>query len=239
MSNKINQAIIDATLLMRQQHSGVLSTISVSVEGYPFGSITPFILTGTGDILIYASDIAQHTRNIKSNPKVSLFVHDPDDSDSQANARVTVLGEAFAADVEEENIQRYFRLFPQAKGYAKTHDFRFYLIKTVRVRFIGGFGEIYWLPEEQWRSTFVDIKKSESGAIQHMHEDHADALKVIVEYATNSKLSETPQLLSIVHDGMHFKTGEETIFVPFLEAIKAPEEMRSAVVQITQHAREA
>lgn len=183
MSNKITQSIIDASLLLRKQHSGVLSTHSLSVEGFPFGSITPFLLTSKGDIVIYASDIAQHSRNMKSNPKVSLFIHDPSEDDSQANARVTVLGEATPDVVAQSDIDRYFRLFPQAKAYEQTHDFRFYLVKTVRVRYIGGFGEIYWLPEDLWRQSFVDIEEVEQGAIAHMHEDHADALTAIAQAA--------------------------------------------------------
>ena len=271
MSNKITQSIANASLLLRQQHSAILSTHSLSVEGFPFGSITPFLLTNHGDIVIYASDIAQHSRNMKSNPKVSLFIHDPSEHDSQANARVTVLGEASVDAVAQSDIDRYFRLFPQAKAYEQTHDFRFYLIKTVRVRYIGGFGEIYWLPEDLWRQSFVDIGEAELSAIEHMHDDHADALEAIAQAhqaavaisakdrnaleknraeitaeekaaveSTDVKGSteeNTPELLSILHNGMHLRIQEKTQFVPFVTPISAPEEMRKAVVEVTKQAR--
>ncbi len=271
MSNKITQSIANASLLLRQQHSAILSTHSLSVEGFPFGSITPFLLTNHGDIVIYASDIAQHSRNMKSNPKVSLFIHDPSEHDSQANARVTVLGEASVDAVAQSDIDRYFRLFPQAKAYEQTHDFRFYLIKTVRVRYIGGFGEIYWLPEDLWRQSFVDIGEAELSAIEHMHDDHADALEAIAQAhqaavaisvkernalekngaeitaeekaaveSTDVKGSteeNTPELLSILHNGMHLRIQDKTQFVPFVTPISAPEEMRKAVVEVTKQAR--
>ena len=72
MSEKVDLAIRDARLLMRIQHSGILSTLSVSVAGYPFGSVTPFMMLGNGNLVIYASDIAQHARNMKADPKVSI-----------------------------------------------------------------------------------------------------------------------------------------------------------------------
>lgn len=253
MADKIQHAINDATLLLRQQHSGVLSTISVSVTDFPFGSITPFLLNGNGDIVIYASDIAQHAKNIHANSKVSLFIHDVSEEDSQASARVTVLGNASADEVSEADQQRYFRLFPQAKTYVEAHDFRFYLIKTIRVRYIGGFGEIYWLPEDFWRKSFVNIDETEVGAIEHMHQDHADALQAIAQFALGLALPEQQnqspeqkqeqgqgqkiEMLSIVHNGMHLNVAGQTIFVPFITGLTQPDDMRKAVVEITKHAR--
>ncbi|MBO0797641.1 MAG: pyridoxamine 5'-phosphate oxidase family protein [Blastocatellia bacterium] len=67
-----NQASISRRLL-NQQSVGVLSTHSVEVAGYPFGSIAPYTLNYNGEPIILISDIAQHTRNIKRNNKVSLI----------------------------------------------------------------------------------------------------------------------------------------------------------------------
>lgn len=242
MADNIQQAINDATLLLRKQHSGVLSTISVSVTDYPFGSVTPFLLNGDGDMIIYASDIAQHSKNIRANNKVSVFIHDAANSDSQASARVTVIGNATADSVSDADQQRYFRLFPQAKDYQQTHDFRFYLITVVRVRYIGGFGEIYWLSEALWRQSFVNIDATEVGAIAHMHQDHSDALQAIAHSVCDAKLSDPPdptsvQLLSIVHNGIHLKIHQNITFVPFPRPMVQPQDLRKAVVELTQHAR--
>ena len=66
--------IFNARCLMRTQHTGVLSTVSLSLKGYPFGSVTPYWMTDNGDLILYASDIAQHSRNMKADSKVSLCV---------------------------------------------------------------------------------------------------------------------------------------------------------------------
>ena len=72
-----------AKQLARAQHSGVLGTHSTSMPGYPFGSVVPYYLTPEGDAVIYISDIALHTRNIKANDKVSLTIFDNEEDDSK------------------------------------------------------------------------------------------------------------------------------------------------------------
>ncbi len=51
--------------------SVVLAT--VSSEGAPDASYTPFILDDNGNILIFVSELAQHTKNLINSPQVSLL----------------------------------------------------------------------------------------------------------------------------------------------------------------------
>ena len=53
----MQQLIFEAKQLCRNQHSGVLGTISTSMPGYPFGSVVPFVMTHEGNVIIYISDI--------------------------------------------------------------------------------------------------------------------------------------------------------------------------------------
>lgn len=57
-------------LLLREYH-GVLSTHPVDTPGYPFGSIVPYCLDRRGYPEILISRIAQHTKNIQADPKLS------------------------------------------------------------------------------------------------------------------------------------------------------------------------
>jgi len=203
--DKKTQHIHNAINLIRSQHSGILSTISLSLKGFPFGSITPFLMTESGDIVIYASDIAQHARNMKSNDKVSLFVHDSGQKDSQASARVTIVGNAISDGVDTKLQAQYFALFPQAKAYVKAHDFRFYLLKTHKVRYIGGFGEIYWFSQTEFSDALSPILGSTESAIAHMHADHADALAQIVTNHEGQYVEEgSVSLLSCTTHGFHY-----------------------------------
>jgi putative heme iron utilization protein len=60
--------------LLRHSYQGVLSTHSVHLQGYPFGSVVPFCLDNQGRIVILISELAQHTKNIKQDSRCSLLV---------------------------------------------------------------------------------------------------------------------------------------------------------------------
>lgn len=172
-----------ARRLFLQESFGVLSTISLDVPGYPFGSVTPYCTDRKGRPIIYISHIAQHTRNILGDSRVSLTVFDTtgDSDDVQARGRVTCIGDAHA--VEEANVadavdisDRYFGYFPSARQYEQTHDFQFFRIDLVRVRFIGGFGQIFWVEPGEFLTANPFSAPQESRIIRHMNDDHRDAL---------------------------------------------------------------
>ena len=76
------------------QHSfGVLSTISIEAPGYPFGSVTPYCVDDQCRPVIYISLIAQHTKNIIADSRLSLTVleNNGGSDDVQAGAAVQVL----------------------------------------------------------------------------------------------------------------------------------------------------
>jgi|GEM_PF-43184 putative heme iron utilization protein len=239
--------IHQAALLMRTQHTGVLSTHSLSMQGYPFGSVMPFLMTQSGDLIVYASDIAQHSRNMKQHNKVSLCVYDNQQSDSQASARITILGTSKVDAVNAELQAQYMAVFPQAKAYVEAHDFRFYIISTQRVRYIGGFGEIYWFSQDEWQSHMFDLASSAPGAIEHMHEDHGDALALIVAKQLKRPISkDSVTMLTCFSHGFHYACpAQETNadksvhvgFIPFSQPISKDHGLRHAMVILTKHAR--
>lgn len=237
--NKKEMHIEQASILLREHHSGVLASNSLSVKGYPFGSVTPFLMTEQGDIVIYASDIAQHSRNMKADSKVSLCVYNTQHHDSQANARVTILGTAKADEVSESIQSQYFALFPQARQYVQAHDFRFYLIQTQRVRYIGGFGEIYWFSQQEWQQNKLGLIDQAQGAIAHMHEDHSDALAEIISQQLKQNIpAGDVTMLTCYQHGFHFTTKDaHKGFVPFTRAISKDHSLRQAMVSLTKKAR--
>lgn len=142
--------------LISQEKNGILSTHSLEMEGYPFGSLTPYVVDQNGQVIILVSDLAQHTKNMKANPKVSLTISQTStEENKQATMRATYLGQAKKIEREDEEYptisERYIKEFPQAKNYFDTHDFYFYRLEFARIRMIAGFGKIYWVEPEEWR----------------------------------------------------------------------------------------
>jgi putative heme iron utilization protein len=132
-------------------HHGVLSTLSKRLEGYPFGSVSPFIQDEAGCPIILISDIAEHSKNLQADPRCSLIMQ-PFADDMQSTGRVTVIGQAERlTDADKAALApAYLDLFPQAQDYFAMHDFRFWRIQPLKVRWIGGFGRVYWIDAIAW-----------------------------------------------------------------------------------------
>jgi putative heme iron utilization protein len=81
------EAIRDARELLNSQSFGVLSTLSVKLDGVPFGSVVPYCLDGSGAPVILISTIAEHTKNINQDNRCSITIL-KDSDDVQSNGRL-------------------------------------------------------------------------------------------------------------------------------------------------------
>ena len=127
---------LEAQQFLFSAQKGVLSTHSVKFAGYPFGSVTPFVLNHQGMPVILISSLAEHTKNIIENANVSLLVFN-NENDLQANARLTLLAKAEQTDKNNALIRaRYLRYMPQAESYFDAHDFSFYTLYITHGRYI-------------------------------------------------------------------------------------------------------
>ena len=171
---------LEARKFLRSTRSGILSTHSTRHEGYPFGSVAPFVLDHHCQPIILISNIAEHTKNIAANPKVSLLVF-AGAEDLQANARLTLLGEAVKIYKDDADLRaRYLRYLPQAASYFDMHDFSFYRIHIHQARYIGGFGKMSWLSEADLfggiTASVSVLASQETAIIEHMNADHTENL---------------------------------------------------------------
>jgi len=227
-----DQAII-ARRLLYHQSVGVLSTHSLDVEGYPFGSIAPFVLDYDGEPAILISDIAQHTRNIKHNNKVSLTVFDQSAEDSQASSRLTWIGDAEPVDPDDTEIRsRYLRYLPSAASYFETHDFSFYVIHLRRARFIGGFGQIYWI-EPDAMLLKNPFQGKERGIVEHMNEDHEQALRHYCKVLRGIDVGSV-SMTGIDSEGFDMLADGRKVRIDFDEPIATAEEARTALVKLAR-----
>jgi hypothetical protein len=140
----------EARQLLRAHRYGALSTLSKKFNGHPFGSITPYLVDHDGSMLILISALAEHTKNIQSDPRVSLITHNQDDPHIQTQGRVTVVGSATLEADRDDAGKRYLRYFPEAETYFAMHDFQFYRIVPQAIRYIGGFGNIHWVKADNY-----------------------------------------------------------------------------------------
>lgn len=224
---------VAARRLLNHQSVGVLSTHSVDVEGYPFGSIAPYVLDYDGQPVMLISDIAQHTRNIKQNNKVSLTVFDRYAMDAQASGRLTWIGEAELINPAEREIRdRYLRYFPSSESYFETHDFSFYRIYLRRARFIGGFGQIYWVEPEAilLRNPF---RKAEPMIVEHMNNDHERALRHYCN-ALKGVDVRAVTMTGIDSEGFDMLADSQKLRIDFDAPISTVEEARATLAKLAR-----
>jgi heme iron utilization protein len=224
-----------ARQFVRGQHSGVLSTISQRVEGFPFGSVAPFIVDHAGCPIILISALAEHTKNIDADPRVSLIVQ-PYSPDMQVVGRVTLLGRARRLDDKSALGPRYLRFHPQAESYFAMHDFSFYRIEPVRVRYIGGFGKIHWVEPAQYLLPESALIDQESDILDHMNADHGDNLRAYCRHVHGVETSQAT-MIGIDPDGFDVRTDDADLRFEFAARITNTQEARLALVALAQAAR--
>jgi putative heme iron utilization protein len=216
-----------ARSLLLKESFGVLSTISLDVDGYPFGSVTPYCVDRMSRPVIYISPIAQHTRNILADSRVSLTVVEKSGSDDvQAQGRVTCIGNAVEIETDRDAAGRYFRYFPSSKRYDRTHAFTFFRLNLVRVRFIGGFGQIFWLDPRDFSLANPFSAAEENRIIQHMNQDHREVL--------NRLAGGDCEMVGVDAEGFDVLRGDRKLRIPFAEPVANMEEARRAFVAMAR-----
>lgn len=234
-------AAAEARLFLRGTRSAVLSTHSARFEGYPFGSIAPFVLDHAGNPLILISTIAEHTKNIRKNPRVSLIAFDPAAPDMQAGARLTLLGEAVVADKQDGALRgRYLRYFPMAEKYFDMHDFLFHRIEIHQARYISGFGNIHWIPGDALLPPSNHLAEAESGILDHMNADHADSLRACCRHVHGVEVAEA-EMTGIDTDGFdvraQLRDGAKLLRFTFDMPVLDAQQARIALVALSKAAR--
>ncbi len=223
-----------ARLVLRQQFAGVLSTHSVEYPGYPFGSVVPFCLDETGQPLILISGLAQHTRNIVANPKVALTLLEQGEGNVQQDARLTLLADTVEVDHPETSAERYYRYFPSARGYHDQLDFRFFRLRVIQLRYIGGFGRIQWLAPEPVLLSNPFSPEREADMVGHMNKDHADAVYRYAEQAGIQPDDKEVALAGLDSMGMVIRVAEKLHFIAFDREVGTPEAARAVLVEMAR-----
>ena len=226
--------VFEARRLFFGSHTGILSTLSneEDIKGYPFGSLTPYAIDKHGEAIILISDIAQHTKNILSDPRVSLTIIETITGEVQAKGRFTYLGRVIkVSNVEMDDVsRRYTSLYPESKGYFNAHGFSFYRIKFEKGRFIGGFGKIFWItPDELLLEKSFTVEEEQS-AIDHMNNDHKEAITRYLDKFFNIKITigEQPVITRINPFGFDIKVNGMLYFYPFPKILETFNEVRLA-----------
>jgi putative heme iron utilization protein len=227
-----------ARALMRRALKGALATIDER-NGYPYASLVTLATDATGAPTVLISKLARHTANLTHDARASIMVEETGAlADPLQGARLSLFGRA-EPTAEEGVRRRFLARHKEASFYADFPDFAFWRLAVEGAHYIGGFGRIFDLgPSDlllplQGAEALVE---GEPGIVEHMNEDHADALEL---YAT-SLAGASPgswRMVGIDPEGCDIVLEGQARRIVFATPIATPAEARKELVRLAAEAR--
>ncbi|MER2514734.1 MAG: pyridoxamine 5'-phosphate oxidase family protein [Nitrosomonas ureae] len=133
--------------LLHSAHASTLATQFTQMKGYPYATVVPNILDEQHRPILLISALAEHTKNLLADQKVSVSVTESGMLNVQDSQRLTIVGDAEQFEPCDLLKARYLRYLPSAEQYLKL-DFMFFRIQPKRMRYIGGVGRMGWIENE-------------------------------------------------------------------------------------------
>lgn len=228
--------------LLRKARAGSLATIDRN-SGHPFASLVNVATDADGAPLILVSRLSTHTANLEKDGRASVLLASTGKGDPLAHPRLTLLGTftqlSRGTPDEARARRRFLARHPKSELYAGFADFSFWRLDVVSAHLNGGFARAADL---QAAEVMTDIAGAESlidaedGAIAHMNEDHAEAVRL---YATRLLGAEDGKwrLTGLDPEGLDLALGDTTLRLPFVERIIDPPALRKTLVDLAAKAR--
>jgi heme oxygenase (biliverdin-IX-beta and delta-forming) len=129
-----------APVLLQIARHGALATL---LDGHPYASLVACAAGPGGAPILLLSELAEHTRNLRADPRASLMVAAEGAADPLAEARATFVGRCAATDDAADH-EAYLAAHPEARRYLEMKDFHFWRLAVEAVRTVGGFGVMSW-----------------------------------------------------------------------------------------------
>lgn len=235
------EAIRTAKTLLRASRYGALAAIDKDT-GAPLASRVGVASDTDGAPLILVSGLAAHTGAIVADPRCSLLLGEPGKGDPLAHARITLACRAQKIERGspdwERAERRYLNHNPKAKLYVGLGDFVFFRLNVEKASLNGGFGKAYALTASDLLSTggMADFAASEQSAVDHMNEDHGDA---VANYAAHyAGITDGQWLLTgIDSDGIDLADGDRVLRIFYPEPLTVPRDAHMRLVHMAKEAR--
>ena len=228
--------------LLRTTRAGALATIDRNT-GHPFASLVNVATDADGAPLILVSRLSTHTANLEVDGRASLLLASTGKGDPLAHPRLTLIG-AFTQvardDAREPRLRRRFLArHPKSELYAGFADFSFWRLDAVSAHLNGGFARAADLKASEVMTDLSgaeDLLAAEAGAVAHMNDDHAEAVRL---YATKLLGAQDGnwRLTGLDPEGLDLACGDATLRLPFSAPITGAEQLRKAVVDLAAKAR--
>lgn len=226
--------------VMRAVDRAALSTARRG-DAWPYGSLVLVALDHDASALMLLSALAEHTRNLREDPRVSLLFDGTAGYDQPLEGpRVTVLGRA-ERTVDPRHRDRFMARHPDAASYQGFGDFALYRVVPARAHMVAGFGAVHWIEGAELALDAEDhraLVAAEADIVAHMNGEHADAIDA---YAAGllGLAGGGWRMTGIDPEGVDLRRGGSVGRLTFDRPVDSPESARAALVRLARQARAA
>jgi heme iron utilization protein len=243
MNETIDRGGFCRRLIRGQSHAVLATTLAENADGRPYASLVAVACDADATPLLLLSNLAQHSRNIAADPRVSLLFGGDSArvpaEDPLAQPRLSLLGRAVRCD-DRRLLARFVARHPSAAAYANFGDFHLYRVASERGHLVAGFGRISWIEAAELRfaGDGSALAAAEAGIVAHVNADHAEAVTL---YATRllRRSGVGWEMTGIDSEGVDLRREQETARLDFAEPVLTPEGARAALVALADEARKA
>jgi hypothetical protein len=232
-----------ARTLLAFERRAALATLNL--DGFPYCSIASYVIDGDGFPMTCISSLAEHTLNVRRDPRASVVVSEPVDRDRDplSAARVTLVGTMVEFEASAEIRDAYIDRHPTAAHYVHYEDFSWWRLQPHIVRYVGGFGHMSWVDVDALRTARADpIRDVARDICAHMNDDHADANLAYARALCGVDDATAAEMVAVDRYGftlaVHTPAGVRTGRVRFPGEVATAGQVRAAVISMLADARE-
>jgi heme iron utilization protein len=222
-------------LLARSRNRAALAT---NMRGTPYASLVLFGVDLDASPLLLLSDLAQHSRNIAFDPRVSLLLDATEGHpDPLTGPRLTVIGRAEAVD-DPRRLSRFIAHHPTSAVYSGFSDFHLYRVNVERGHLVAGFGRIHWIEggDLLFAAETNELAAAEPEILRHMNAGDSDAVE---NYARRllERSGADWRMTGIDPEGIDLRSHGETARLDFAAPVLTAAAARAVLIQLADKAR--
>jgi putative heme iron utilization protein len=221
----------EARRLLRAARVGTLASVA---DGQPFASMVTPACAPDLSLLLLLSDLSEHTRHLRTEPRCSVLVIGPPvGANPQTAPRVSVTG--LAERIVDAALKvRYLAVHPYAAIYADFGDFSLWRIQPLGGLYVGGFARAARLraadlaPEP---ASVAAVEAAATGIIAHCNDDHPDALAAIAGASGDWRM------VTVDVDGCDLAQGEQVTRIHWSAPVSDTGGVRRELIRLAGEAK--
>ncbi len=237
MTDHMPRAVRD--LVRGLDRAALASALPAESGAWPYASLVLVAVDHDLSPILLLSDLAEHTKAITADGRVSLLFDGTQGLEQPLTGpRVTLLGRA-ERTADKRLGRRFLARHPDAGMYAGFKDFNFYRVVVEHAHLVAGFGKIRWLTAAELAVPApTGLAESEEGIVNHMNQDHADAVQLYAGKLLGLAGSDW-RMTGIDAEGIDLRQAGRVARLAFDAPLSAANEARKVLVSLVAKARTA